>query len=187
MRKLLFLPICLLLSITIKAQEGGRVCLPFDSTFHFLKPHNLNFWIQGGVLFTGDAHQSRLYQSMAFNLHYVPVKYLQTGLNLRKRLPAEEGISFWKSYELSIFARYSFIRLDCPKVGVYAHAGYTNVVQVQKNDAGKATNWYPYAGIGVYKDLGRSFSVQLENEMYFNSRPSHLSLNLVWKFMNCKF
>ena len=110
MRKLLFLPFCLFLSFAIKAQNGGRACLPFDSTFHFLKRHNLNFWVQGGVLMAGDSRQSRFYQSMTFNLHYVPVKYLQTGLNLRKRLPVEDGISFWKSYELSIFARYSGIQ-----------------------------------------------------------------------------
>jgi hypothetical protein len=186
MRKLFFLPVFLLFSITIMAQSG-RVCVPFDSTFHFLKPGNINFWVQGGLLMTAQTRELRLYQSMAFNLHYVPVKYLQTGVNLSKRLPVEDGVSFWKSYELSIFARYSFIRMDCPKMGVYAHAGYTNVVEVQKHDAGKAASWYPYGGIGIYKDLGRSFSVQVENQLYFNNYPSQVSVNLVWKFMNCKF
>jgi hypothetical protein len=187
MTKLFLLSVCLFFGTATKAQEGGSACVPFDSTFHFLKPRNLNFWIQGGVLLAGESRNLNFYQSMAFNLHYVPVKYLQTGIHLSKRLPVEDGLSFWKSYELSLFARYSFIRMDCPKIGIYAQGGYTNAVEAQKKDAGRTSNWFPYAGIGIYKDLGQSFSIQVDNELYFNNRPNQVSFNLVWKFMNCKF
>ena len=187
MRKLIFLAVCFISVTGARAQSPGKTCIPFDSTFHFLKPRNINLWIQGGLLLAGQSGNLNLYQSIAVNLHYVPVRYLQTGINMSKRFPSEEGISFWRSYELSLFARYSFIRLDCPQVGVYAHAGYTNVVQVQKNNVGRANEWLPYGGIGVYKDLGRSFSLQVENELYFNRRPDQVSLNLVWKLANCKY
>lgn len=186
MRKLLIFA-GLVISLAVNGQTGGRFCIPFDSTFHFLRPGNLNLWVQGGVLTMGESRDWRFGQQMSMNLHYVPVRYLQTGINLTKRLPAENGVSFWKSYELALFARYSFLRMDCPKMGVYAHTGYTNVVQVRKVDNGKTNEWMPYAGIGMYKDLGRAFSLQLENELYFNRRPDQISVNLVWKFINCKF
>ena len=187
MRKLFFLPFCLITAISAIAQNSGRTCIPFDSTFHFLKPRNLNCWVQGGLLMAGQQRHWNFYQSMSLNLHYVPVRYLQTGFVFTKRWPSEQGISFWKSYDLDVFARYSFIRLDCPKVGIYGQAGYTNMVRVQKDNGGKASEWSPYVGMGIYKDLGRSFSIQLENALYFQRRSGELSLDLVWKFANCKF
>lgn len=185
MRKLLIL-VAVLAAIETAKSQTGRVCLPFDSTFHYLKPGNLNFWVQGGVMMTRSASNTEFFNTMSFNFHYVPVRYLQTGLNLTKRFPPSQGISFWKSYELSAFARYSFIRMDCAKTGVFAQGGYTWVVDVQKRDGNKTANGYPYAGIGVYRDLGRQFSLQLDNQLYFNRRPNQVSLNLAWKFMNLK-
>lgn len=187
MRKLVVLAVCACLSSSIHAQVGGRVCVPFDSTFHFLQPRNVNLWIQGGVLTTGQSRNLRFHQSMAFNLHFVPVRYLQVGVHSSKRLPVANDVSFWKSYEVAAFARYSFLRMACPKIGVYGHGGYAKVVDVRKKDGGRSANWYPYAGFGIYKDLGRHFSLQVENELYFNKRPDQVSVNLVWKFMNLKF
>jgi len=119
-------------------------------------------------------------------MHYVPVKYLQTGINLSKRLPVPDGVSFWKSYDLNLYARYSFIRLDCPKIGIAASAGYTKAVEAFKNGE-KNVDWLPYGGVTVYKDLGKGLLVEFDSQIYFNQRPNQMSLSLVWKFMNMKF
>lgn len=183
MRKIMFL-IAATASLNAAHSQTGRVCLPFDSTFHFLKQGNINFWVQAGGAMTRSSSTTHFFNNMAFNLHYVPVRYLQTGLNLSKRLPPSQGASFWKSYELSAFARYSFLRLDCARTGVFAQSGYTWMVDVQKQDGSKTANGSPYLGIGIYKDLSTLFSLQLENQLYFNRRPNEVSLNLTWKFMN---
>ena len=188
MRKLLLLSAILLLNITAFAQyPAGRACAAFDSTFHYLTANNLNFWFQGGPVLSGENGDHTVFNSFSMDMHYVPVKYLQAGVNLRKRLPAEKDISFWKSYELALYARYTFIRMDCPKMGVYAQAGATNVVDVRKNSAGKESTWAPHGGLGIYKDLGKALMVQFEGTSYFNKRPGQLSLTVTWKFMTMKF
>jgi hypothetical protein len=188
MRKLTVLPAILFFTLAASAQfPSGRTCPPFDSTFHYLKAHNLNVWFQGGPVLSGENGHHTLYNSFSMDMHYVPVKYLQVGANLRKKLPAEDDISFWKSYELALYARYTFIRMDCPKIGVYGQAGYTNVVDVSKHNAGKESTWTPNASMGLYKDLGKSFMVQFDGTSYFNERPAQLALTVTWKFMNMKF
>ena len=187
MRKLfLFLLAGLAFTSSYSQYAVGRTCAPFDSTFHYLKAGNLNFWVQAGGVATFEPGNLNLYNAFAFDMHYVPVKYLQTGVNLTKKLPSPQGISYWKSYELSLYARYSFLRMDCPKIGVFVHAGYNNIVEVRKADESKEKTWMPYGGIGLYKDLGHGFMVQFENSLYFKQRPDQASLNLVWKFMNMK-
>lgn len=187
MRKLFLLMLAALAFTSSYAQyTTGRTCAPFDSTFHYLKAGNLNFWVEGGLLSTIDDNNFRLYNAVAFDMHYVPVKYLQTGVNLTKRLPSPQGVNYWKSYELSLYARYSFLRMDCPKMGVFVQAGYTDVVEVKKADASKSKTWMPYAGIGIYKDISKGFMIQFENALYFRQRPDQASLKMVWKFMNMK-
>ncbi|HYF30973.1 MAG TPA: hypothetical protein VD993_07625 [Chitinophagaceae bacterium] len=186
MRKLFALFAASLLCATLAHAQTGRVCAPFDSTFHYLQPGNLSVWIQGGVLTTNRSRNLTLHHSMAFNIHFVPVRYLQVGVHSSKRLPSND-LSFWKSNETSLFARYTFLRMACPEIGVFGQGGYTKVTEVRKNNGGKTVDWYPYAGFGMYKDLGRHFSLQVESQLYFNNRPNQASVSLVWKFMNCKF